>query len=538
MTPRILPKLNLSFYALLAIMALFALGLGLRVLDLTDPPLDFHATRQLHAAVIARGMYYQMFPMADPALRNQANLLWRTQEIFELPIFERLVALTYLLAGGEHLWFARLYSTLFWLVGGAALFALARRMLAAMSTIPATQIVASLDHRAETLNASPAQTFIPTAGALVALAYYLVLPYGVTASRSFQPDPMMVMWILLTAYTIFRWGENPTWKWTVLSGIFGGIAILVKVVAVFPVLAALLAVALASLGLRKTLKDAKVWAMLSLIAFLSAVYYLFTISQQSEGMAAGILPLTVKLLQNPKFYTGWFSLLGGIVSLPLAVLGLMGIVLLPAKGRALMMGLWVGFGLYGLTFAYPISTHDYYNLPLIPIVALSLAVVGAWMIGKVSQQPPFWKMIFVVTAIFAIGYPAWLARSALLGSNYRNEILGWQKMGRELPADGLIIALSHDYGNRLQYYAWRQTAYWPTVADIDLQALHGDKLSDDNFSQYFETKIQGSKYFLITLIGELDAQPMLKSILFDHYSLLHEGNDYILFDLSKPINAP
>jgi len=514
---RAFPSQNLSFYSILALVALFILGLGLRVLDLTDPPLDFHATRQLHAAVIARGMYYQMLPSADPALRDQAILLWRAQEVFEPPIFERLVALTYLLAGAEHLWIARLYSTLFWLVGGAALFALARRML--------------------TVEDTP-QALAPMAGALVALAYYFVVPYGVTASRSFQPDPMMVMWILLTAYTLFRWGENPTWKWAVLSGVFGGLAILTKVVAAFPVLAALLAIALAARGLRKMLINTQVWVMVGLIAVLPAIYYLLTILQRTEGMATGILPLTMQLLRNPKFYTGWFSLLGGIVGLPLAVIGLMGSILLPTKSRALMMGLWGGFGLYGLVFAYPISTHDYYNLPLIPIVALSLAISGAWLISKAAQQPPFWKIVFAGVMIFAIGYPAWLARSSLLGVNYRNEIKGWQKMGMELPADGPMIALSHDYGNRLQYYAWKFTNYWPTVADLDLRAMQGDKLAADNFRQYFEKQTKGRKYFLITLIGELNAQPMLKSMLYDHYTLLSESKSYILFDLSKPIKAP
>jgi hypothetical protein len=517
---RIFPKLNLSFYAVLAIIALFTLGLGLRVLDLTDPPLDFHATRQLHAAIIARGMYYQMLPSADPALRDQANFLWRVQEVFEPPIFERLVALTYLLAGGEYLWFARLYSTLFWLVGGAALFALARRMLVVQTT------------------ASGVQTIVSIAGALTALAYYLVVPYGVTASRTFQPDPMMVMWILITAYTLFRWGENPTWKWTVLSGVFGGLAILTKVVAAFPVLAVLLAVALTSRGLLKMLKDAKVWFMISLIVIPPVVYYFLTIMPRSEGMASGILPLTVKLLQNPKFYTGWFSLLGGIVSLPLAVLGLMGIVLLPSKGRALMLGLWGGFGVYGLTFAYPISTHDYYNLPLIPIVALSLAVVGAWMIGKASEQPLFWKIIFVITAIFAIGYPAWLARSAILGSNYRGEAGGWKKLGETLPTDGEIIGLTHDYGNRLQYYAWIHVAYWPTPADLNLKGLQGNDINAGNFEEYFQSQISGKKYFLVTLMGDFNAEPLLKSMLYEHYTVISESNDHVLFDLSKSKESP
>ena len=42
----------------LALLA-FLLGLAVRLYDLTDPPLDFHPTRQLHSALIARGMYYQ-----------------------------------------------------------------------------------------------------------------------------------------------------------------------------------------------------------------------------------------------------------------------------------------------------------------------------------------------------------------------------------------------------------------------------------------------------------------------------------------------
>lgn len=519
---RSLLKLNLSVYLALATAGIFILGLGLRLLDLTDPPLDFHATRQLHAAVIARGMYYQMLPSADPALRDQAVRLWKVQEVFEPPIFERLVAVTYLLAGGEHLWIARLYSTLFWLVGGAALFALARRLLA--------------DHTAFSAHSSP--SLAPTAGALVALAYYLVVPYGVTASRSFQPDPMMVMWIILAAYAIYRWGESPSWKWAILSSIFGALGILTKVVAIFPVLAVLLAVSLASCGLKKMLKNPQVWVMFGVIALLPALYYLLSILQRTQGMATGILPLTLKLLRNPKFYTGWFGMLDAMVGLPLIVIGMLAIVLLPARGRALMAGLWGGFWLYGLVFAYPISTHDYYNLPIFPVVALSLALVGAWLIGRAVEQPLFWKLLFAGVLVFAIGYPAWLARSSLLGSDYRNEIKGWQKMGTELPTDGQIIALSHDYGNRLQYYAWRLVSYWPTTADLDLKALQGDKISTDNFHQYFEKQVKGRKYFLITLIGELNAQPLLKAMLYDHYTLLSESKSYILFDLSKPAQSP
>ena len=43
----------------LMIAVIVVVGLAIRLYDLTDLPLDFHSTRQMHSALIARGMYYQ-----------------------------------------------------------------------------------------------------------------------------------------------------------------------------------------------------------------------------------------------------------------------------------------------------------------------------------------------------------------------------------------------------------------------------------------------------------------------------------------------
>jgi hypothetical protein len=29
----------------------------------------------------------------------------------------------------------------------------------------------------------------------------------------------MVVWILISAWSLYCWGEAPTWKWAILSGI-------------------------------------------------------------------------------------------------------------------------------------------------------------------------------------------------------------------------------------------------------------------------------------------------------------------------------
>ena len=44
----------------LIVLSIFLLGFGIRMLDLTDLPLDFNPTRQLLSAIKARGMYYQI----------------------------------------------------------------------------------------------------------------------------------------------------------------------------------------------------------------------------------------------------------------------------------------------------------------------------------------------------------------------------------------------------------------------------------------------------------------------------------------------
>ena len=83
------------------------MGLGIRLYDLKDLPLDFHAVRQLRSALIARSVYYQINSKIDPALRQEA-LDTSNLEIYEPPILEEIVGLTYQVIGSEQLWISRI----------------------------------------------------------------------------------------------------------------------------------------------------------------------------------------------------------------------------------------------------------------------------------------------------------------------------------------------------------------------------------------------------------------------------------------------
>lgn len=493
---------------------LFGVGLGLRLINLTAPPLDFHPTRQLRSAIIARGMYYQSLPGASTVQRQTAIDIWATMENYEPPIFEQMVALTYRLLGGEQLWVSRLYSSLAWLIGGAALYALTRRALS-------------------------------TAGAFFALGFYLILPWGVLSSRSFQPDPWMVMWVLLAAYALYCWFESglTSWFWTVLAGVFSGLAILIKAYAFYPVAGMVLFLLLSRLYdpgpfLRKftrLLACPQLWVYIGLSAIISLVYYIGLGSRSSSFASFWIFSFTGLLLQS-KFYIQWLGLLRGIMDVVIIFAAALGTLLYPRRARALLWGFGLGYLLIGLTFPYQIYTHDYYSIILVPLVSISLASFADAIIARLREQPMILQIIFVVAVLAVSGYYAYVARSqVLVTAFYNREVIPWVKMGQDLPADGSIIALTHDYGNRLKYYGWRSLVrLWPSQGDLDLSAAHGsDPIGD--FASYFEEQISGMDYFLVTLFGDLDAQPELKAMLYDHYPVAQQGDGYILFDLQHPI---
>jgi hypothetical protein len=105
-------------------------------------------------------------------------------------------------------------------------------------------------------------------------------------------------------------------------------------------------------------------------------------------------------------------------------------------------------------------------------------------------------------------------------------------MGRELPTEGSIIGLTHDYGARIAYYGWRRVAVWPTTQDFVLFDLQGRGRSAD-FEAEFEQRTRGYDYFLVTLFGEFEAQSALREKLVGSYPLEIDGDGYLLYRLTE-----
>ena len=511
MSPRKKAKIKNSFLArlqphlaeiLLGILIL--LGFGLRLIDLTDPPLDFHPTRQFRGAVVARSIYYELAPSNDPYIQQQAVSLRNSVSDLEPPILETIVALAYLVTGGEQLWVARIITSLFWVLAAVPLYALARR-------------------------------FTSPAAALLCVAYYLFLPFGVLASRSFQPDPFMVAWLVLSMFAAYRWCETRLWSWALLAAASGGLAILIKAFAAYFVLGVLAGAVLLTLGLRRSLRDKQVWAMGAICVLPPALYYVLNAGATSSGYIQNWIVALLPLAFQPSFYIFWVNLVSSLLGVAALAAALSGVLIAELRARWLLLGAWVGYVAYGITLPHQTTTHDYYHLFLVPLAALSIAPIAHLIVTKVAQQSRLWRAAFALVSLAALFLAAFSARSTMLGVDYGQEPPFWQQVGAAVPTEGRTIGLLQAYGNLLSYYGWRQVELWPITGELALADLRGAQPRD--FESLFVRRTAGMDFFLISSFSQLELQPNLAAYLDSHFPIYSQGDGYIIYDLRSPFSS-
>jgi 4-amino-4-deoxy-L-arabinose transferase-like glycosyltransferase len=340
------------------------------------------------------------------------------------------------------------------------------------------------------------------------------------------------MWIILSVYFLYRWSEKQGWKWTILAGLTGGIAVLTKIPAAYIVGGAAVAMVLYTLGIKRFWRNPQVWAMVILMVLPTVIFYVSRQGRASEYFASWTISLS-HLLLEPNFYGRWLNLAQSLVGLLALLASLVGVLIAQPRYRIFLIGLWAGYFVYGLFLPYQLYTHSYYHLQLVPIVALSLAPVAQVILDRLAQQGVFWRILFVGILLVGIIFPAWLYILDQSQQDYRSEPAYWQEIASYLPTDGKIIALTQDYGYRLMYYGWRKVALWPNRGDRNLSKLRG---REKEFESFFIKNTEGKGYFVITAFNQLESQPDLKKYLVENYPVVANEEGYLIYDLQHPLN--
>lgn len=478
-------------------------GLIIRLYDITDLPLDFHPTRQLFTAIVARARYLEMTPSAPQWQRDLSEKMVKA-EVTDAPVYDGLVALTYKVIGKENLLVPRIYSILFWLIGAIGIYLLARDMTSA-------------------------------AGGLIATAIYVFLPFGIISSRAVQPDPLMTALIIFCWWGMYRWLQERAWKWAIPAGVLGGLAILVKALGAFSILGGFLAILLIK-GFKKTFTDIQFWVMGIISAFPTIIYMIIGFFGGGNLGSQFSLRFFPKMWVSLVFYLQWERMIEEVVGLIIFILALVGIFFFTTREKKkFILSLWIAYFIYGLVFSYYFTTHNYYHMTLIPTIALSIAALGDWLVNKFNELNPKPIAKVGVLVIIAAGLFAnlWDVRDTLHKQNYRGQDAYWAEIGQALGHDTSVVALTQDYGYRLEYWGWVMPAsYWPYTADTQLRLNAGMSMPD--FEQEFASQTKDRQYFLVSDLAELNNQPDLKERL-SNFAILAQGDGFIIYNLLNPI---
>jgi 4-amino-4-deoxy-L-arabinose transferase-like glycosyltransferase len=488
-------------YAKLVLIVLLFVALVARLYQLDSPSNTFHIIRQLNTALMVHAEFLQTQP-DTPAWRLELARM-NQPPMLEPPIIQYIALTGYRLLGREELWIPRSFSAISWVIGGYFMYLCGK------------------------------QLFKKEEVALVVAAFYLFAPFGILASRSFQANPLMIALMAASLFTVLRYFDQPTRGnliWAILATALANIVLLLAAFILYPFFAW---VAVSRYGLRRAVAKPEFWIYGVLSLLPAGLYYFYGlfIARFLVGQTGSLF--MPALWVKAEYWANWLVNMMEVIGFIPVILSIQALLTTRRSFKATVIrGLWLAYLLFGLLVSYPIFTHSYYSLPLIPITALTIGCI-ADQISEWTKSNPlrFTRVALAGAAIIAVaGLLAYLPTTAAT-EEQAQAIPSAHRIGELTNHNPRVIFLTDDYGGTLEYYGEISGQSWPGHFDFNKQrTLEQPVMTVEQQFQTFMSK-QDYDYFVITSALELALQPQLKAYLDSHFPLVAKDAYYLVYDL-------
>lgn len=417
---------------------LFVLAVGLRLYSITSPLADWHSWRQADTAAVARNFLRFGIDPLHPRYDDLSNIQsgkdnpmgWR---MVEFPVYQTVGALL-----------AQSFSTLtieVWL-----------RLVTIAASAGTTVLIGLL-----------AAQFISPITGIIAAGIYAILPYSVYYGRAILPDSFMVFWGVLSIWLLTR-GKGH--GWLAASAAAGAIALLSKPMAAF------LLVPIPYLLLRQYGFSRQLFIRLFIYGVISLVpLFLWRrwILQYPEGIAVSSWLLNGNGI---RFKGAWFRWLFAerLGSLILGYWGLipfgLGLAVATVKKEGWFFRFWlIGILVYFIVFASGNVQHDYYQILIIPAVA----VYAAKGIVSLVQYKRSGMVVAALSVLAMVGF-SWYTIRTYYWINRPEIVEAGKAADAMIPQDAKVIA-SYNGDTTFLYQTGRQG--WPLGFEIDKKIAMG-----------------------------------------------------------------
>jgi len=321
--------------------------------------------------------------------------------------------------------------------------------------------------------------YVSDAAGLFAAFFFAFLPYSIYYSRVILPDPFMVMLSISSLWFMSEFNTKKKIFYLIFSTTCFAIALLVKPTAIFfalPIGHLLILEVYRSYKSNRSDKTYFFSVIIFSLSFLPLLLWRRFIQQFPEG-----IPASTWLLNGDgiRFKGDWFRWLFGerIGKLILGYWGLIffgvGAMLVKTKKRFVLELLGVSALLYLIIFATGNVRHDYYQIPIIPVVAIYSGIGLEYLLLKCREYNRIWGLPFVIIALLVTFSLSWYEVQGFFNVNHPEIVEAGELVDRIVPWDAKVIA---PYGGDTAFLYQTNRQGWPLLYntnDVNVQVKLG-----------------------------------------------------------------
>ncbi len=478
---------KLFYLKIIVLVLIFAVGFIVRLYRFNGPVADWFSWRQADTSAVSRNFVTGGFDLLHPRFDDLSNVpsgIYDNPQGYrfvEFPIYNVFQAGLFITIGHFTIeeW-GRLVSISFSLLSALFLFLIVKRRDSFLS------------------------------GTLAAF-FFLFLPFNIYFSRTILPDPLMVTFILGSTYFFDLWVNEDLrlriYDLRFLAALFFTIgAFLIKPFAGFFMLPMVYLV-YEKYGL-DFLKKWQLW-IFAIISLLPFGLWRVWMQQYPAGIPQGSWLFNSNNIRFKGAFFHWIfarrigELILGFWGLPVLILG----IIAKHKKNSLF---FLFFILSSLVYVSTVATgnvqHDYYQIPIIPSIAIFLGLGSAYLFNPPKEYVSRFKTvpILIVCLLFMFSF-SWFEVRDFFNINDRSIIIAGQAVDSLTPKNAKVIAL---YGGDTSFLYQTKRKGWASFErplpelikmGADYLVIANPKPEDYGIGKTYKVESVTSDYILFNL---------------------------------------
>lgn len=364
-------------------------------------------------------------------------------------------------------------------------------------------------------------------GGLLSAFFYLFTPFNIYFTRVILPDPMGVMFAVVSLWAFLKfydaggaYDKNDSYcdskdVYLFVSAVFFALGLLIKPYLGF-YLVPIAYLAIDKFGFKKIFTDRKILikaVLFAVVAFAPFFMWRAWESRFAEGIPFYLWAFNGNHIRfKPSF---WYWIFGERLGhLLLGSLGLVpfmfGVLNTSVKNFFIHWSL-VGMLAYVVVVADANVMHDYYQIMTMPVIAMTLAAGSVYL----WNQAFFSKFLTRIILAFSIAVMLITGWNQIVGNyaiNHPEILEAGAFLDKIAPKDSLVVA-PYD-GDTAFLYATKRWG-WPAI----------DNSIDNIISE-------GADYYVSVNLGSADTK-----MIMGRFTTIEKNNKFIIIDLNKPLAA-